>query len=255
MTALRVVSIWRHPVKSMQGEKLDAAGIGESGLDSDRAWAVVDATTGMALTGRREPRLLMAAARLASDGEPELTLPDGTSCRGAGSVTDAALSDWLGRAVRLVGAGETPPTRAEAFADATDDSSQVFSWAMPAGRFVDLFPILIITTASLRAGARSHPTGRWDVRRFRPNIVVEAPGDDWFEDAWIGAAVSVGPELRLSAARKASRCTMVTRPQPGLERDVDIFRTLAAVHGADFGVWASVSAPGAVRIGDPVSVG
>ena len=252
---MRVTSIWRHPVKSMQGEELQSARIGDTGLDGDRRWAVIDKATGVALTGRREPRLLMARATLGPDGEPELKLPDGTDCRHTGPETDAVLSRWLGREVHLARAEHLPPTEAEAFADATDDSSQVFTWAMPAGRFVDLFPILIVTTASLRAGARSHPTGRWDVRRFRPNIVVEAPGDDWLEDSWVGAEVSIGKDLRLTPARRASRCTMVTRPQPGIDRDLDIFRTLAAVHGADFGVWAEVSAGGTVEIGDPLSVG
>lgn len=254
MTALRVTGIWRYPVKSMQGEQLDSAYVEGNGLDGDRAWAVTDAATGTALTGRREPRLLMAEARLDRNSELQLTLPDGTACWGPGPRTDSNLSDWLGRDVRLVGATGAPPVRAEAFADATDDSSEVISWAMPAGRFVDLFPILIITTASLRAGARRLPAGRWDVRRFRPNFVVDAPGDDWLEDAWVGAEVGVGPQLRLVASRRASRCTMVTRPQPGLENDVEIFRTLSAVHGADCGVWATVSTPGPVHTGDAVSV-
>lgn len=255
MNQLQVISIWRHPVKSMQGESVASARIGETGLDGDRAWAVIDAATGMALTGRREPRLLMAEATLGLGGEPEIKLPDGTRCRGTGSGSDAALSEWLGRPVRLSRAEDLPSTPAEAFADATDDSSAVVSWSMPAGRFVDLFPILIITTSSLRAGAHHHPGGRWETRRFRPNIVVEAPGEDWLEDAWVGTEVSIGPEVRLAPARRASRCTMVTRPQPGgIERDVDIFRTLAAVHGADFGVWATVSAAGQLRTGDAVSI-
>ncbi|HEX2850692.1 MAG TPA: MOSC N-terminal beta barrel domain-containing protein [Acidimicrobiales bacterium] len=253
MTALRVTSMWRHPVKSMQGEELDVAHVNDTGLDGDRAWAVIDTATGIALTGRREPRLLLAGAKLGPDGDPEVTLPDGTSCAGTGRDTDAALSGWLGRDVTLAAADRLPSTRAEAFADATDDSSPVMSWAMPAGRFVDLFPLLIITTASLRAGARSHPNGRWEIRRFRPNLVIEAPGDDWYEDAWVGTEVSVGT-VRLAATRRASRCTMVTRPQPGIERDLDIYRTLAAVHHADFGVWAIVATPGTVRIGDGVSV-
>jgi uncharacterized protein YcbX len=255
MTPLRVVAIWRHPVKSMQGATLESAEIAQPGLAGDRVWAVMDAATGLALTGRREPRLLMAEAKLGPGEEPDITLPDGTTCRGAGSKTDTVLSDWLGRDVSLARADDLQSTHAEAFADATDDSSQVVSWAMPPGRFVDLYPILVITTASLRAAARHHPAGRWEVRRFRPNIVVEAPGDDWLEDAWIGAEVSFGSQLRLTPDRRASRCTMVTRPQPGIERDVDIFRTLSATHGADFGVWATVSNPGRVQVGDLVSVG
>jgi hypothetical protein len=47
---------------------------------------------------------------------------------------------------------------------------------------------------------------------------------------------------------------MVTRPQPGLERDLDTFRTVARHHAGTFGVWASVRKPGTVRAGDRVEV-
>ena len=61
---MRVVGLFRYPVKSMQGEELDAATVDELGITGDRQWAVVDTATGLALTGRREPALLFARAHV-----------------------------------------------------------------------------------------------------------------------------------------------------------------------------------------------
>ena len=145
-------AIWRYPVKSLQGEQLAEAVLDGSGLRGDRCWGVRDEATGKILTGRREPQLLLAAASL-DDGQPNIVLPSGDVCRGAGIETDAALSDWLQRPVTLVGASDAPGGEAEYFVDATDDTSQAVGWTMPPGRFVDAAPVLVLTTASLRAGA------------------------------------------------------------------------------------------------------
>lgn len=257
---MAVQELWRHPVKSMQGEQVDTVKVVGDGVAGDRAWGVIDTQTGKVLTGRREPRLLLASARIDDSGAggrgaPVITLPGGTTIEGVGAHADAALSAWLDAAVRLLAAEDSPPAPADMFADATDDTSAVLSWMMPAGRYVDVFPLLLMTTASLRAGAAHYPAGNWHPRRFRPNVLIDVPGDDWLEDGWQGRVVGVGRDTRLTVARPASRCTMITRPQPGLARDLDMFRTLAKQHGATFGMWAGVKSPGTVRVGDTVRVG
>ena len=93
-------------------------------------------------------------------------------------VRSAALSGWVGRPVRLVAATASDPGRAEYFADATDDSSEAIEWTMPVGRYVDAAAVLLLTTASLRRGAELYPDGTWDVRRFRPNVLVALGGVD-----------------------------------------------------------------------------
>lgn len=249
----RVAQIWRHPVKSFRGELVPHAAIDVDGLRADRAWGVRDDRTGRVLTGRREPRLLLASARLDGD-QPELHLPTGDVCRGIGPTTDAALSRWLDAPVTLVDATALPPSTAEYFADATDDSSRAIEWTMPAGRFVDAAALLLLTTASLRVAATLHPAGNWDVRRFRPNVLIETDGDGWDEDAWCGKLVRIG-DVELMPQQPCERCTMVTRPQPDLERDLDIYRTVLRHHAGNFGVWTSVRTPGTIRVGDPVTVG
>src|SRR5207237_8546338 len=141
-----VASIHRHPVKSLRGEAMSTAVLTADGLEGDRGWGVQDMDTGRILTGRREPSLLLAAATM-QDGAPVIERPTGEKYTGAGPATDAALSGWLGRPVRLVAAADEPPSKAEFFADATDDSSRAIEWTMPAGRFVDAMPILLVTTA------------------------------------------------------------------------------------------------------------
>ena len=253
MTAPRVAGLWRYPVKSLRGEQLAEADVEADGLRGDRRWGIRDEDTGRILTGRREPRLLLGAATMTDDGEPEITLPDGRRVRGAGPASDSALSAWLGRRVALVPAEGAPGGNAEFFADATDDDSPAIEWTMPAGRFVDAMPLLVLTTASLRAGAALYPAGDWDTRRFRPNLLVELGTEGWIEDGWCGRMLEIG-QVAIEPREPCARCTMVTRPQPGLERDLDIYRTLSRHHGGTFGVWTQVHTPGTVRVGDPVVV-
>jgi len=253
VSVMRLEAIWRHPVKSLQGESMSEATIDSSGLRGDRCWGIRDETTGRILTGRREPRLLLAAASLAADDELEIVLPSGDRCVGAGPDTDAALSDWLERPVTLVGAVGVPGAEAEFFADATDDTSQAVAWTMPPGRFVDAMPLLMLTTASLRTGAGLHAAGEWDVRRFRPNLLVHVDADGWVEDGWCGQTVHVGSAVVLPR-QPCVRCTMVTRPQPELARDLEIYKSLARHHDETFGVWTAVPTPGTVSVGDAVTV-
>jgi uncharacterized protein YcbX len=185
---------------------------------------------------------------------PQITLPDGRLATGPGSHSDRLLSEWLGSPVSLVGSVDSEPGRAEFFADATDDTSQAIEWTMPASRFVDAAPLLVLTTASLRTGAALHPRGAWEPRRFRPNLLVDLDHEGWVEDRWIGLPLRVGTATLL-AREQCVRCTMVTRPQPGLGADVDVFRILARHHRGRFGAWSEVLTPGRVSLGDQVALG
>lgn len=247
---MELVGVWRYPVKSLQGEPLDSAEVESDGLLGDRRWGIRDLDTGRILTARRRPELLAAAATY--DGDlPVITLPDGSRVPGPGDRTDRLLSDWLGSPVTLTASVGSDPGRAEFFADATDDTSEAIEWSMPESRYVDAAPLLVVTTSSLRAGRALHPEGVWDPRRFRPNLLVDVDGEGWVEDGWLGRTLQVG-SATVRPAEQCMRCTMVTRPQPGLERDVDVFRTLARHHGARFGVWTGVRNPGTLAVGDTV---
>ena len=250
---MELVGLWRYPVKSLQGERLESAIVARDGLEGDRQWGVRDQATGRILTARRRPELLAAAATYDS-GLPVITLPDGRVVRGPGPGTDGLLSQWLGTPVSLVSSAQAQGGRAEFFADATDDSSEAIEWTMPVGRYVDSAPTLVLTTASLRTAAALHPEGVWDPRRFRPNVLIEADGATWLEDHWVGQAVRMG-DVTLLPTQPCMRCTMVTRAQPGLDADVEVFRTLARRHRGHLGIWSDVLGGGRVTIGARVVVG
>jgi uncharacterized protein YcbX len=250
--AVEIVGLWRYPVKSLLGESIDAARVERDGVLGDRRWGIRDQRTGRILTARRRPELL--GARASYDGDqPVIRLPDGRTVVGPGKRTDDRLSQWLASPVSLVASVVSDPGRAEYFADATDDTSQAIEWTMPVGRYVDAAPVLVLTTASLRTAAGHHPDGTWDPRRFRPNILIDIDGEGWIEDSWVGQQVHVGA-VTLIPTEPCVRCTMVTRSQPGLDADVQIFRTLARHHEGHFGVWSDVLTPGNLSVGDQAAV-
>lgn len=251
---MRVAELWRYPVKSLRGERLARAVAVSDGFAGDRSWGILDSATGRILTGRREPRLLFGSASLTSDGVPRVVLPAGDVVVGQGPATDAKLSEWLERRVQLVAATESPAARAEFFRDATDDASEAVEWTMPKDRFVDAMPLLVLTTAGLRAGKAAYPAGDWSTRRFRPNILVEVDGDEWIEDTWVDRALRLG-SIVVTPRSRCERCTMVTRAQPDLAKDVEIFKTLARTHGSHAGMWSSIETTGSVAEGDTISFG
>lgn len=251
---MRLSGLWRYPVKSMRGEPLDEAVIEHDGLAGDRGYGVAEVSSGHVLSAKREGRLLLAAARLV-DGVPRITLPGGEVLDGPGPATDRALSAWLDRPVTLLASSSAEIPTFLAQEDDDDDASASVTWAGRPGRMVDSNPLHVITTASLRAVARQRPDLSWHVARFRPNLLVDVPGDERVEDGWPGAACTVG-EVRLDMVKPCIRCVMVTRPQPAhdLDRQRQVLGHLTATAGAALGVMARVERPGPLTVGDRVAV-
>lgn len=232
---MHVVSLWRYPVKSLQGERLDEVVVGPEGLEGDRRFALFDTETGFGLTARRVPELLFARARWRPDASVEITLPDGST-----ADDDAALSRWLGRPVSLRPAShegtrayENPNLVRE---DGADERWEPFHGARGAFHDSPRSRVSLVSEESL---------GGWDPRRFRANVVLDGAG----EDALVGGTARLG-EVRLDVRKQIARCVMTTRPQPGLERDLDVLRTVNREHGGHLCVGALVEATGVVRIGD-----
>lgn len=252
---MRVAAVNRYPVKSFQGESLDSVDVDAAGLVGDRAWGVVENATGKVWSAKRHGVLLEASARTTPDG-PIITLPDGTVIEPDDASRDARLSSWLGEAVSLRAASAADDKVYEASLQ-LDPDLEVFDMPMTPGRYLDLSPVHLLTTASLRAGAANHPGGNWSADRFRPSIVVEVDEDvsepTFVENDWVGCSVRIG-EVTLDVVLPTVRCVMTTRVQPPkrLERDLDIFKTLNRVNQQNLGVYANVTTPGTVRVGDAV---
>lgn len=228
---MRVVEIWRYPVKSLGGERLQAAHVDQFGIEGDRAWGIADLSTGLVLTARREPELLMASARLV-DERPVISLADGTQLE-----DNLALSTWLGRPVELRSAVDTTGTFENPMN--VENESDWMRWESTDGTFHD---------SGSKISLVSHDSlGVHDRRRFRINLILDGGG----EDDLVGA-VQVGT-AGLAIHKPINRCIMVTRAQPGLPRDLDVLKQVIRERNNLMGVGAIISADGTISTGDFVT--
>lgn len=290
----KVQQLWRFPVKSMQGEPVARAEIAERGVVGDRAWALVDEADGKVVSAknpRKWKAMLGISASFADEPTPVaptppviITLPDGTAVRSdvAGDDASGVLSRFLGRDVRLTSSvppspkfEETWPAEVEGLGpedvivasriemDGPDSVSALDLAMAAAGTFFDLARLHVITTSTLETLRSTHPDGDFDVRRYRPNVVVDDAGDGFAENTWVGRSVSFGVGgAAMQVTMPTMRCVMTTMAQPGLGRDVSLLQTIArtnrqTIFGGEWacaGVYGDVAGTGGVRVGDEVTV-
>jgi uncharacterized protein len=227
----RLASVHRYPVKSMAGEVLDHATVDERRLHGDRVWCVrdPDGKLGSGKSSRRFRKmdgLLSLAAHYDGD-TPVIRFTDGRTCRGDDPEIHGLLSAYVGRPVTL-------------------SREEVVS-------HFDEGPIHLLTMATVQRLAEVRGDGV-DVRRLRPNLVLETRDDPGFvEDGWLGRQVAVGSEVVLAIRAPMPRCVMVNLPQLGLPADPRLLQTAEQANGAAVGVVADVLRPGAIAVGDPVA--
>ena len=238
---MRVLELWRYPVKSLGGEQLDDVAVTTDGLTGDRRFAIFDVDTGYGLTARRVPEMLFASARLRDDGTALITVPDGSVAR-----TDDDLSDWLGRRVALRSVDEVALRRYENPVDFERETTSdwlPFLGAGKGGPFHDSARtrVSLVSTGSI---------GPWDRRRFRANVLLDGEG----EDGLVGSDVTLGGSS-LSVVKRLARCVVTTRPQPGgVQRDLTVLKTINQEREGCIAIGALVARPGAVRVGDGLTV-
>lgn len=257
-----VVALYRYPVKSFQGIAVDSLSIGRRGVHGDRRFALVDTTSDRILSAKAEAALLLADASEAPDGSVTLRLPNGREVRTDEPSIHEVLSAWAGRPVRLVEADNndeplTDDSRSLSyemtFEPEHDDAERV-PIPSPAGTFLDLAAVHVLTTGSLARCREQQPGTDWDVRRFRPNVLVEIDDGGFPEDGWVDSRLRVG-ETVLAVEQRTVRCAMPLRAQPGgIARDVEVHRAMAAIHANHLGVYCAVTEPGVVRVGDAVDL-
>lgn len=274
-----VVSLWRYPVKSMLGEELTTAQVGDHGLLGDRAYALLDRADGKVATAKNPRKWPSLFACRATFIEPSgsratvppvrMTLPDGTIVTSVQRDCDQALSKALNREVTLALAerGQVAGVQASVPASWTAQAEEywpdmegldyretVTDFALPPGTFFDCATVHLLTTATLNRLRDFYPQGHFEVQRFRPNIVVDPVGDEqgFVEDAWIGYTLAIGDEVRLRITGPCGRCVMTTLAQGELPKDSEILRTAVQHHQAQVGVYAAVVRGGTIRRGDQV---
>jgi uncharacterized protein YcbX len=256
----------------MMGEELNATELTERGLVGDRQFAVLDAATGK-VAGAKNPRKwgnffdFRAAYVETPHGGSKLpavrvTLPDGTVLTSDQPDVTQILSAALGREIVIAqarGNKDSSSAQAEEYwpdMPGLDYRDTVTDWELPPGTFFDLAIVHLLTTATIDRLRELYPEGRFEVRRFRPNIVVSTPRDaeGFVENDWIDRTVAIGDQVRLRITGGCPRCVMTTLPQGDLPRDPGILRTAAQHNAANVGVYADVLAGGTIRRGDPVFV-
>ncbi len=245
-----VAELWRYPVKSFQGEKVDQLHVGAGGTAGDRVLAVVDPEARKVLSAERYADLLMASARL-TDDDVVITLPSGASYAASDPGVHDALSAWLDKEVRL----EPPPTDGvfpmEMYSGMSDEETPLFDWGGPPGTWLDLADAHFLTTASLRAAEALHPEGQWDVRRFRPTALLSSDADGYVEESW--ATLMLGG-VTADVLMPTMRCSMPSRAQPGLDRDKAIGTSIRDGNVNNLGIYCTVTQAGVIAVGATVAV-
>jgi uncharacterized protein len=226
----RVAGLWRYPVKSMAAEELNTVEVSWHGLAGDRRWAFIRAgqlRSGFPwLTIRERPELAHYRPRFAEPDRPDASptlvrTPSG----GELDVADPALAAELGPGVRVI-----------------KQNRGVF----------DTMPLSLLSTQALNGLGRMVRADLAPVR-FRPNLLVDAPGPDFPEDAWVGRIVRVGG-LRMRVDQRDHRCVMVTIDPVTLDRNREVLGAIARKRDACFGVYGTTVEPGQVAVGDPVEL-
>jgi uncharacterized protein YcbX len=277
-----VLSLLRYPVKSMMGEELTIADVTEGGLIGDRAYALIDNNTGKIASAKNPRKWARLFDCHASFVEPprkgqstppvRIMLPDGTDMRSDQQNTNATLSRFFEREVTLSKTAPDSPALEEYWPDidglahrekVTDESIALSS---PKGSFFDYAVAHVLTTNTLDRLREFYPQGRFEARRFRPNVIVAVGNGepDFVENSWVGLNIEIGETLLLKVTNPCPRCVMTTLPQADLPQDHGILRT-AAQHNQPFvpalgsampsvGVYANIIRSGITRRGDHLRI-
>ena len=280
MTELgKVASLWRYPVKSMQGEELSEAEATPHGLVGDRVYALIDVAEGKAASAKNPvkwPTLFDCKAAFAEPPKKSAAPPAVRLALHDGSATDSTardchqiLSKALKRTVILAvadrgwmsGVHATLPAawagKAEQYwpdMDGFDHRNAVTEFSLPRGTFFDGATIHLLTIATLIKLHEAYPKGRFEPQRFRPNILVDTLDAKGFvEQTWIGKSIKMG-DVQLTITGPCGRCVMTTLAQGDLPKDNGILRTAVQQSEGNVGVYAKVLQGGMIRRGDRLQV-
>jgi uncharacterized protein len=253
--------------------------LSERGLLGDRRFALVDQSTGKVVSAKNPRKWPNVFDFRAAFVEPprigstlpavRITLPDGTAAISEQADLAQILSTRLGREVTFEQAHSSDLESAESKSsggvkaeeywpdmDGLDYRDTVTDFELPMGTFFDLAVVHLLTTATLDRLRELYPAGRFEVRRFRPNIVVAPRPDEhgFVENDWADRTLAIGDQVRLRLTGPCPRCVMTTLPQADLPKDPGILRAAAQHNGANVGMYASVEQGGLVTRGDSVKL-
>ena len=218
-----VAEIWRYPVKSMAGERLESCMVTMQGLEGDRRWAFVDGAphrAGKLFNIKQHDRLMTYRARY-SGGAVEVMTPEGETEILNGSLVQK-LELESGRPLQLRD--------------------------LAGGNFDDE-PVLIVNLASIAAFALEAGVPV-DHRRFRANLYLEGSEPDE-EIRWVGTRIRAG-DAELEVVSRCVRCVVITKDPDTTAATPELLDLLVDRHDKCLGVYCQVIRPGRVAVGDPV---
>ncbi len=263
----KVVAIWRYPVKSMMGEEMNACDVTLKGLLGDRAYAVVDTSTGILANAKNPKKWPNMFDYRASFVEPpidseemsdiRITFPDGSMTVSTEEDLNERLSASFNRSVRLIEPSSDDAQFEEYILDIEEMNNRdsVVTCPSPQGTFFDAAMVHLMTTSTINQLRALSPESRIEVRRFRPNIVIDVPDAQGFvENEWIGKQIRIGAEVILEVEQPTVRCVMTTLPQGDLPQDTNVLRTAVKQNNGAIGVYAKVIQSGRIRRGDTIEI-
>jgi uncharacterized protein len=226
-----VTELRRYPVKSMAAEPLESVALGWHGFEGDRRWAFVrpglERSDFPWLTIRERADMAGYRPRFADPSRPD----DSRTIVGTPRAEDFDVAD---------------PTLAAALGDGVRVIKQ------NRGIF-DIAPVSLISAATVQAISQAAEVAP-DVRRFRPNMVVDVGREPYDEDAWVGQVLHIG-EAAIRVDQRDKRCVMVDVDPETSRRRPGVLRTIARRRSACLGVYGTTVTPGRIRVGDPVYLG
>ena len=285
MPAPRVAAIYRYPVKSMKGESLESTRLTARGVPGDRAWAIKDQTSGTMSGAKKFPALMRCSATFVTEPsddnlspEVSITTPEGNTVASGDAEVSTVLSrtceapvtlwplvpaDQLDHYRRAALDADVDPLeyfRAlfarlpdEPLPDVSQFPKELTEFSSPPGTYFDAFPLLIMTSAGLDALARANAEANFDVRRFRPNIVLDSDQVGFPENDWVGQTVKIN-DAAIAIEMECPRCIMTTLPFDDIPKQPRVMRTLVQENGGNLGVYARVAQPGDIRVGDELQL-
>jgi uncharacterized protein YcbX len=233
-----ISALFRYPVKSMAGESLDSAQIGWHGVEGDRRLAIRRLAERGAfpwLTASRLPELLLyqPIGRQDTTGEPlptHIRTPDGKEY----SLTDEALLKEI----------------------ATQHGANLELMPIKHGIF-DEAAVSAIALGTKRSIGKevAHDL---DIRRFRPNLVIDTKGAEPFEeDRWVGKVLEFGADgtgPAISVTMRDKRCVMMNLDPDTAEANAEVMKTVIRMNDNHAGVYGTVVRIGELRVGQVVSL-
>ncbi|WJH35901.1 MOSC domain-containing protein [Paenibacillus sp. CC-CFT747] len=225
--------LFRYPVKSLAGERLETADVEEQGLAGDRVCAFYDDSRegwSRFFTARNLPEMQAYRASLDGEGQVRVTNPEGQVY----GWDEKLLAELQKRTPVKLSLSACPAPHPE----------------VPGLLSVDEASLLIVTDAAL-SRLESGWGRRLDPRRFRPNLILALTGDAPEEESWIGKRLEIGGAL-LRVDGPCTRCPVIAIDPDTLSKDPSLTRKLHEDLDMQFGLYASVVRPGPVQTGDKV---